>query len=103
MVGGIDAIQFVNLGIGGMFLILLFVGFLRGQLYTRKSVEIMMVEKEKRLTDKDAYIEKLEEINEKLDARNDLLARKFDQILEVSRAQGMIAALPDKIGERVVS
>jgi hypothetical protein len=98
----IDAVQFINLGIGGMFLVLLFIGFLRGQLYTRKSVEVMLVEKENRLKDKDVYIAKLEEINEKLDNRNDILAGKFDQILEVARAQGMIAALPDRIGERVV-
>jgi len=98
-----DALYFVNFGFGGMFLVLLFIGFFRAQLYTRRSVEILLEEKEKRLKDKDAYIAKLEQINEKLDARSDLLDSKFDQILEVSRAHGMIDALPPRIGERVVS
>ena len=90
-----------NLGIGGMFLVVLFLGLAKGLLFTKPSVDIMMEEKEKRLKDKDAYIAKIEQINERLDQRNDLLANKMDHVIEVARAQGMIEALPPGIGERV--
>lgn len=97
-----SAVIFLNLGIGGLFLVILFFGLARGQIYTRSSVEKLLEEKEKRLADKDMYIAKIEEINAKVDQRNDLLASKFDHVLEISRAQGMIEALPPNIGERVI-
>lgn len=94
--------MFFNLGLGGAFLVILFLGLARGIIYTRKSVELIMIEKEKRIEDKDRYIARLEQINNTVDARNDLLASRIDYLLEVSRAQGMIEALPPKLGERVV-
>jgi hypothetical protein len=97
-----DAVLFVNLGIGGAFLTVLFLGLARGMIWTGKSVDKLLAEKELRLSEKDRYISKLEEINAKVDQRNDLLASKMDQVLEVSRAHGMIDALPPSIGERVV-
>lgn len=96
------AVIYLNLGLGGLFLVILFLGLARGHIYTRASVEKLMEEKEKRLIDKDRYIIKIEEINDRVDQRNDLLASKIDHLLEISRAQGMIEALPPKIGERVV-
>jgi hypothetical protein len=98
-----DLALFVNLGIGGMFLVVLFLGLARGLLFTKPSVDIMMAEKEARLKDKDAYIAKIEEINKKVDERNDLLASKIDHVIEIARAQGMIEALPPSVGERVVN
>ncbi len=98
-----DTVLFVNLGIGGVFLTVLFLGLRSGAIWTGKSVDKLMAEKELRLKEKDTYIAKIEQINEKLDQRNDLLASKMDQVLEVSRAHGMLEALPPKLGERVVS
>jgi len=98
-----DAVLFFNLGIGGAFLVVLFLGLARGKIYTERSVDRILEEKEKRLVDKDAYILRLEELNAKIDARNDLLASRMDKVLEISRAQGMIKALPPAVGERVVS
>lgn len=80
----------------------LYLGLARGQIYTKQSVEKLLQEKENRLVDKDRYIAKIEEINDRMDQRNDLLASKIDHVLEISRAQGMIEALPPKVGERVV-
>lgn len=97
-----DILFGINFGIGGMFLTVLFLGLARGRLLTSKSVEQVLDVQEKRLRDKDEYIAKLEEINAKVDERNDLLASKIDQMLEVSRAHGMLEALPEKLGERVV-
>ena len=92
-----------NLGIGGMFLVVLFLGLARGLLFTKSSVTMLMAEKEQRLKDKDTYIAKIEEINKRVDERNDLLASKIDHVIEIARAQGMLEALPPSIGERVVN
>lgn len=97
-----DAAFLFNLGIGSALLAILFLGLARGSLWTDKSVNKLLNEKELRLKEKDSYIAKLEEINSKLDQRNDLLASKMDQVLEVSRAHGMLEALPPRLGERVV-
>lgn len=97
-----DIALLTNLGIGGMFLVVLFLGLARGFLYTKSSVDMLMREKEQRLKDKDTYIARLEKINQKVDERNDLLASKIDHVIEVARAQGMIEALPPSVGERVV-
>lgn len=97
-----DATPWINLGIGGMFLVLLFLGLRSGAIHTRASVDQIMKIQEKRHEDKDRYIAKLEEINDKQGQRNDALASKFDQLLEISRAHGMIDALPPSIGERIV-
>lgn len=97
-----EPLFFVNLGLGGAFLVILFIGLAKGTIYTKKSVDVLLEEKEKRLADKDKYIDRLERINDTIDARNDLLASRIDHLLEVSRAQGMIDALPHRLGERVV-
>ena len=97
-----DVLFGINFGIGGMFLVVLFLGLARGRLLTSKSVEQILEVQEKRLRDKDEYITRLEEIYQKVDERNDLLTKKIDQMLEISRAHGMLEALPDKLGERVV-
>lgn len=98
----LDVALFVNLGIGGAFLTVLFLGLARGLIWTNKSVERILEQQELRLKEKDSYINKLEEINRKVDERNDLLASRIDQVLEISRAHGMLDALPPKLGERVV-
>lgn len=92
----------INLGVGSMFLVLLFLGLRSGTIHTKASVDILLEEKEKRIQDKDRYIEKLEQINDKHNERNDQLAGKIDHMLEISRAHGMIDALPPAIGERIV-
>lgn len=97
-----DAVLFVNLGIGGLFLTVLFLGLARGLIWTDKSVNKILEQQELRLKEKDRYINKLEQINDKVDQRNDLFSSKIDQVLEISRAQGMIQALPPSLGERVV-
>jgi len=97
-----NAYSWINLGIGGMFLVLLFLGLRSGAIHTKASVDLLLQEKERRLADKDDYINKLEKINEMQNVRNDNLAGKFDQLIEVSRAHGMLDALPPAIGERVV-
>lgn len=95
-------LPWVQFGIAGTFLALLFLGLRSGVIYTRVAVDRLLDEKEKRLIDKNAYIDKLETLNEKLDQRNELLASKISSILEVSRAQGMIDALPPQVTERVL-
>jgi hypothetical protein len=95
-------LNLVNLGIGGMFLVLLFLGLRSGTIHTKASVDRLLDEKERRIEDQKHYMEKLELINEKHNERNDHLAGKIDQLLEVSRAHGMIDALPPYIGERIV-
>lgn len=98
-----DALSLVNLGIGGMFLAILFLGLARGSIWTSKSVDKLLAQQELRIKEKDRYIEKLEQINDKVDQRNDLMASKIDNLLEIAKAQGMLDALPPKLGERVVS
>lgn len=100
---------FVQLGGMGAFLAILFLGLARGKIYTKSAHDELMVEKEKRIAEKDKAIAKLEEvvdkqfeINKKVDERNDFLAGRVDQLLEISRAHGILQALPPNVGERVI-
>lgn len=92
----------VNLGTGGLFLVILYKGLSSGALRTSREFAEKERLQELRLQDKDTYIKRLEELNEKLDKRNDLLARQVGPLLEVSKAHGMLEALPPTISERVV-
>lgn len=100
---------YLQLGIGGAFLVILFLGLARSALYTKAAHDEIVSQQEKRIAEKNEYIEKLEkhnqtlvEINKKVDDRNDLYAAKVDQVLEIARAQGILQALPPQVGERVV-
>jgi hypothetical protein len=97
-----DIAAVVQFGLGGTLLVLLFLGLRSGSLHTNRSVELLLAEKEVRLTEKDERIAKLEELVAKLDERNDVLSQTMTHTLEVSRTQGMIAALPTAVAERVV-
>jgi len=91
----------MNLGIGGVFLYVLFRMLSVGKLLTKREFDSWTELNERRHQDKDRYIAKLEAINDKLDARNDLLAKQMEPLLEISKAHGMIEALPPSIGERI--
>ncbi|SRR5258706_15437630 len=95
-------VPWFQFGIAGAFLVLLFLGLRSGAIFTKSAVDLITSQYDKRMEDKDRYIERLETINTLYDQRNDLLTSKIDQILEVSRAQGMIAALPPQTVERVL-
>lgn len=82
-------------GIGLGFLIILFWGLQSGRIFTRKSVEMI-------LKSQSEYIERLERTNARLEDRNDLLESKIDNVIDVARAQGVIAALPRVISERAI-
>jgi hypothetical protein len=98
-----ESIQlWLQLGVGGGFLVLLFLGLRNSIIFTRGAVDRITDQYDKRLLDKDKYIDKLESLNDKLTEHNDLLTSKISQTLEVSRAQGMIAALPPEVTERVL-
>jgi len=99
---GIDIVPWLQFGMAGAFLALLFLGLRSGAIYTKSAVDKIVALYERSLQDKDKYIDKLETINKLQDERNDLLASKIEQILEVSRAQGMIAALPPQTVEKVL-
>lgn len=92
----------LQLGIAGGFLVLLFLGLRSGVIYTKLAVDKIIEQYDKRLADKDKYIDKLEKLNEKLEEHNDLLTSKISQTLEVARSQGMISALPPQVTERVL-
>lgn len=92
----------INLGIGGVFLWLLFNWLGRGTLRTQREFDESKILIEQLIKSKDERIRKLEEINEKLDTRNDILSKQVDKVVETSRANGMIEALPPTIGERVI-
>lgn len=90
-----DTLLVSNLGVGLGFLVILFLGLATGRIFTRKSVDMI-------LKTQNDYIKTLERTNDKLEERNDLLESRLDNMIEVARAHGMIAALPRAIGERII-
>ncbi len=105
----VDLGLYLQLGLAGAFLAVLYLGLARGLLYTKSAHDQLMDIQEKRIAEKNVTITKLEEVNDKLfeinrkvDERNDWLAGRVDQLLEISRAQGILQALPPSVGERVV-
>lgn len=92
----------LQFGEGGVFLALLFLGLRSGAIYTRSAVTLIIDGYEKRIADKDKYIEKLEQITAKQDERNDLLTSRIGHALELARSSGMIEALPPQTAERIL-
>lgn len=92
----------INFGLAGGMLVALFVALRSGALYTSRSVDRIVQSYEDRIKREQDYNHLVMELNEKLDERNDLLTSRIDQMLAVSRANGMIEALPPATAERVV-
>lgn len=97
-----NIVPWLQFGIAGGFLVLLFLGLRSGTIYTKSAVDKIVGLYQERLQDKNDYIEKLEAINKLQDERNDIFASKIDYLLEISRAQGMIEALPPQTVEKVL-
>jgi hypothetical protein len=95
-------VVWVQLGLAGAMLSVLYLGLARGRIHTERSVQRMEKLMELRLADKDAIIKRQDELADKLDARNELLASHVGEILEIARAQGMVQALPPHVAKEII-
>lgn len=98
---GVDIVPWLQLGLGGGMLVVLYVGLARGKIHTEASVEKTMEQVEKRMAEKDAYTKRLEELNDKLDERNEKLASEIGQVLEIAKANGLLQALPPPVRREI--
>lgn len=98
-----DIALFSNFGLAGIFLGLLFTGLATGRIYTRVSVDKICAMYDKIIENKEKQIEDLISANQDLHKRNELLAGRIGNVIEVSRTQGMMEVLPNKVAEKVVS
>lgn len=86
-----DILPWANLGVGGLILL----GFIRGWIYSSRGIERIITTFEARLKDKDEQIQELRSRANALDARNDLLARQVQSLVEVGHTAGaVLTSLP---------
>lgn len=97
-----DLQLWLQLGLAGGMVVTLFVLLSRGKLHTDSAQRQLIEVYQARIADRDKEIDRLREENQRLDQRADILAKQIGQVLEVSRANGLLDALPPPVSERIV-
>lgn len=84
-----------------MALILLFTSLRSGGIMTKTQHDSIIKAKDQYAAYLEAYIVRLEQRNDRLDDRNDVLARGQERAIKVAETAGMVNALPAETAERL--